>query len=114
MLENIPYILQIGNEKYYHSLFLSWMNVLGFKAQGEVMTGSGRIDAVLEQPDTIIVSELKYHAKTKTATLLRNAMKQIHDKRYYEKYQGVGKKIVLLALAFSGKEVKCRMEAMGN
>jgi hypothetical protein len=82
MLENIPYNIQIGNEKYYHSLFLSWMNVLGFKAHGEVMTGSGRIDAVLEQPDTIVVSELKYHSKTKTSTLLRHAMKQIHDKKY--------------------------------
>ncbi|MDR1155014.1 MAG: PD-(D/E)XK nuclease domain-containing protein [Bacteroidales bacterium] len=39
-------------------------------------------------------------------------MKQIHDKRYYEKYLGSGKKIVLLGLAFSGKDVGCRMEAM--
>jgi hypothetical protein len=90
------------------------MNTLGFKAHGEVMTGSGRIDAVLEQPDTIVVSELKYHAKTKTATLLRNAMKQIHDRKYYEKYRQKGKKIVLLALAFSGKEVGCKMDAMEN
>jgi hypothetical protein len=114
MLENIPYSIQIGNEKYYHSLFLSWMNVLGFKTHGEVMTGSGRIDAVLEQSDTIVVSELKYHSKTKTSTLLRHAMKQIHDKKYYEKYLGNGKKIVLLGLAFSGKDVGCRMEAMDN
>jgi hypothetical protein len=88
------------------------MNVLGFKAHGEVMTGSGRIDAVLEQPDTIIVSELKYHAETKTDALLRQAIKQIHDKKYYEKYLGQGKKIVLLGLAFSGKEVGCRMEEL--
>ncbi|MDR1155319.1 MAG: ATP-binding protein [Bacteroidales bacterium] len=112
MLENIPYSIQIGKEKYYHSLFLSWMNVLGFKAHGEVPTGSGRIDAVLEQSDTVIVCELKYHSKTKTATLLRNAIKQIHDKNYYGKYLGKGKKIVLLGLAFSGKEVGCRMESM--
>ncbi|MDR2621348.1 MAG: PD-(D/E)XK nuclease domain-containing protein, partial [Dysgonamonadaceae bacterium] len=112
MLANIPYNIQIGNEKYYHSLFLSWMNILGFKAQGEILTGSGRIDAVLEQPDTIIVSELKYHAKTKTNALLRQAIKQIHDKKYYEKYLEQGKKIVLLGLAFSGKEVGCRMEEL--
>jgi hypothetical protein len=112
MLENIPYNIQTGNEKYYHSLFLSWMNVLGFKAHGEVMTGNGRIDAVLEQPDIIVVSELKYHAKTKTATLLRNAMKQIHDRRYYEKYLCEDKKIVLLGLAFSGKNVGCKMEEL--
>jgi hypothetical protein len=114
MLENIPYSIQIGNEKYYHSLFLSWMTVLGFRAHGEVMTGSGRIDAVLEQPDVTVVSELKYHAKTKTATLLRNAMKQIHDKKYYGKYLGESKKIVLLALAFSGKEVGCKMGSINN
>jgi hypothetical protein len=36
-------------------------------------------------------------------------MKQIHDKKYYEKYKDKGKKIVLLSLAFSGKEVGCRM-----
>ncbi|MDR1631979.1 MAG: ATP-binding protein, partial [Dysgonamonadaceae bacterium] len=112
MLENIPYNIQTGNEKYYHSLFLSWMNVLGFKAHGEVMTGSGRIDAVLKQPNTIVVSELKYHAKTKTATLLRHAMKQIHERRYYEKYLCEGKKIVLLGLAFSGKNVACKMEEL--
>ncbi|MDR1224243.1 MAG: ATP-binding protein, partial [Tannerella sp.] len=114
MLEDIPYDIQIGNEKYYHSLFLSWMNVLGFKAQGEMLTGSGRIDAVLEQTDTVVVCELKYHSKTKTVTLLRRAIKQIHDNYYYGKYLGKGKKIVLLGLAFSGKEVGCRMEALGS
>jgi hypothetical protein len=112
LFENIPYSLQIGSEKYYHSLFLSWMLTLGFKAHGEVMTGSGRIDAVLEQPDTVVVSELKYHAKTKAGTLLRNAMKQIHGKKYYGKYLSGGKKIVLLALAFSGKDIRCRMEEL--
>jgi hypothetical protein len=88
------------------------MNVLGFKAHGKVMTGQGRIDAVLEQPDTVVVCELKYHSKTKTSTLLRHAIKQIHEKNYYGKYVGKGKKIILLGLAFSGKEVGCRMDAL--
>jgi hypothetical protein len=112
MLSNIPYNIQIGNEKYCHSLFLSWMNALGFKANGEMMTGSGRIDAVLEQSGTIVVAELKYHTTTKIDTLLRSAMKQIHDRRYYEKYLSQGKKIILLGLAFSGKEVGCKMDTM--
>ncbi|MDR1338872.1 MAG: PD-(D/E)XK nuclease domain-containing protein [Prevotellaceae bacterium] len=42
----------------------------------------------------------------------RHAMKQIYDKKYYEKYAGSGEKIVLLGLAFSGKDVRCRMEAL--
>jgi hypothetical protein len=56
----------------------------------------------------------RYHSKTKTATLLRHAIKQIHDKNHYGKYRGSGKKIVLLGLAFSGKEVGCRMDALEN
>ncbi|MDR1338505.1 MAG: PD-(D/E)XK nuclease domain-containing protein [Prevotellaceae bacterium] len=77
-----------------------------------LLTGSGCINAVLEQPDTVVVSELKYHSKTKTATLLRNAMKQIHDKKYYGKCLGNDKKIILLGLAFSKKDVGCRMDVM--
>jgi hypothetical protein len=112
MLQNIPFNLQIGNEKYYHSLFLSWMYTLGFKVNGEIMTGIGRIDAVLEQPDIIVVTELKYDAKTKTTTLLKKAMNQIRDRRYYEKYLDKGKKILLMSLAFSGKDVDCKMEEL--
>jgi hypothetical protein len=59
-----------------------------------------------------IVCELKYHSKTKTVTLLSHAIQQIHDKNYYGKYQGKGKKIILLGLAFSGKDVGCRMDAL--
>ncbi|MDR3269183.1 MAG: ATP-binding protein [Tannerella sp.] len=110
MLQNIPFMLQIGNEKYYHSLFLSWMYTLGFKVEGEIMTGIGCIDAVLEQPDVIVVSELKYHAKKKIKTLLHEAKKQIYDRRYYEKYSDKGKPVLLMGLAFSGKEVGCRIE----
>jgi hypothetical protein len=114
LLQNIPFNLQIGNEKYYHSLFLSWMYALGFKVDGEIMTGIGRIDAVLEQSDTIVVTELKYDAKTKTAALLKKAMNQIRDRRYYEKYLDKGKKILLMGLAFSGKDVGCRMEELST
>jgi hypothetical protein len=36
----------------------------------------------------------------------------IQNSGYYGKYQGSGKKIILLGLAFSGKEVGCRMDAL--
>jgi hypothetical protein len=114
MLQNIPYKLQIGNEKYYHSLFLSWMLSMGFKIEGEVMTGIGQIDAVLELNDLIVVSELKYHVKKKTDTLLNEALKQIHNRRYFEKYLHQSKLVLLMGLAFSGKDVGCRMEEWKN
>jgi hypothetical protein len=44
-------------------------------------------------------------------TLLGEALKQIHDRRYYNKYTG---KVLLLGIAFSGKQPGCRMEALNN
>jgi hypothetical protein len=110
LLANIPSILHIGNEKYYHSLFLSWIKMLGFDVQGEVMTSIGRIDAVWRQPGLTVVAEIKYHAAKKTATLLKQAMRQINDRKYFEKYYP--DRIMLLAVAFTGREAGCKMTVM--
>jgi Holliday junction resolvase-like predicted endonuclease len=109
LLANIPYQLHIKHESYYHSLFLAWMKMLGFAIQGEVMTNIGRIDAVWQQPELTVVAEVKYSGKKKAAKLLNEALKQIRDRKYYEKYLDA-KRVLLLAVAFSGKEVSCRME----
>jgi endonuclease III-like uncharacterized protein len=113
LLANIPYSLHIGKEKYYHSLFLAWMTTMGFRTNSEVETNIGRIDAVLEASDLTVITELKYSAEKSSTTLLKAAMKQIHDRRYYEKYIGVsGKPVLLLALAYSGAEkaMVCKMD----
>jgi hypothetical protein len=54
-----------------------------------------------------VVAEIKYSAKKKIDTLLNEAITQIHEKRYYNRYTG---KVLLLGIAFSGKNVGCRME----
>jgi hypothetical protein len=54
------------------------------------------------------VVELKYHATKKLDTLLAQAIAQIREKRYYEPF--LGRKVILLGIAFSGKEVACRIE----
>jgi hypothetical protein len=38
-------------------------------------------------------------------------MKQIHDRRYHNAYTG---KVLLLGVAFSGKEVGCRMKVVNG
>ncbi|MDR2169504.1 MAG: hypothetical protein LBP59_05205, partial [Planctomycetaceae bacterium] len=58
-----------------------------------------------------VVAELKYHSETKIETLLKNAIEQIHDLRYYNKYIG---KVLLLGVAFSGKDVGCKMEVINR
>jgi hypothetical protein len=109
MLAYIPYNLHIEQEAYYHSMLLIWIKLLGFDIQGELMTNIGRIDAVWQQPGLTVVTELKYHAKKSTNALLKAAMKQIRDRRYYEKY--LDRKVILLGVAFTGKEVACKMES---
>jgi hypothetical protein len=46
MIATVPYELHIANERYYYSLMLIWMRLLGFKIRGEEHTAIGRPDAV--------------------------------------------------------------------
>jgi hypothetical protein len=56
-----------------------------------------------------VVTEIKYHADKTIDTLLDEAINQIHERRYYNKYLG---KVLLLGIAFSGKQTGCRMEEL--
>jgi hypothetical protein len=106
----LPYQIKGVKENNYHSLLYTSLKSFGFKIDAEVSTEKGRIDAVMRLNGLTVITEIKQSDKTKVDTLLKNAMQQIHNRKYYEKYLG---KITLLAVAF-GKdgEVKCKMEQM--
>ncbi|MDR0604134.1 MAG: ATP-binding protein [Bacteroidales bacterium] len=108
LLAHIPNNLHIQKEAYYHSLFLLLMKVLGFDIQGEISTNVGRIDAVWRQTQLTVVAEIKYHFRKNIDTLLNDAISQIHDRKYYEPY--LDQKVMLMAIAFTGKKVKCMLE----
>jgi urease accessory protein UreH len=112
LLANIPYRLHVENEAYYHSMFSVWMSMLGFDPQDEVETNIGRIDTVLHYADLTVVAEIKYSSEKTAERLLDEAMKQIHDRKYYEKY--ADRKVILMGVAFADKEVKCKLEELGN
>jgi hypothetical protein len=108
LLAHVPYEIHVASEAYYHSMFLLLMKMLGFDIEGQIMTNLGRIDAVWRQPGLTVVAEIKYGAAKRTNSLLNAAMKQIRDRRYYEKY--ADRDVLLLGIAFTGKEVKCCLE----
>jgi hypothetical protein len=110
MIATVPYEIHKPGEAYYHAMILIWMRLIGFKIHGEV-SNLGRADAVWEQSNVTVVAEIKYHAKKKINTLLNDAMKQIYDRRYYNRYIG---KVILLGIAFSGTKVGCRMKTINN
>ncbi len=110
----IPYQLWGSDEKYYHSLLLLWLNMLGFKVDAEMCTDKGRIDAVWTWQERVVIAEIKYAAEGATDKLIDEALAQIRKVRYYERYAGENKCIALLAVAFAGKEIACKMEELGN
>jgi len=98
LFANIPYLLHIPEEKYYHSLFQFMLDLMGLEAQSEIMTSKGRIDLVVQVKSTVFIFEIKFKDSAE------NALKQILEKRYYEKYTAGGKKIVLIGLSFHYKD----------
>ncbi|MDR0394780.1 MAG: ATP-binding protein [Tannerella sp.] len=111
LVATVPNELKMNSEAHYHALVLIWLRFLGFEVHPEASGNFGRADAVWNQPGLTIVAELKHSKKEDAETLLNKAMTQIHEKKYYNPYTG---KILLLGVAFSGTEIRCKMEVMSR
>jgi hypothetical protein len=107
MIANVPYQLHVDKEKYYHSIFLLWLNLLGFEIDGEISTDKGRMDATLIIGKEAFIIEIKFSKDAnKIDTLIDEALNQIKNKKYYEKYLKYN--MNFLGIAFAEKKVKCK------
>jgi len=95
---NIEYDLQIQQEKYYQTIFYLLFNLLGYYIQTEVKTNRGRIDAVVESK-SIFIFEFKLNGSKE------EALGQIKEKKYFERYISKGKKIYLLGVEFRDRNL---------
>ncbi len=95
---DIPYDLQLNKEKYYQTIFYLIFSLIGLKVEAEVKTNKGRIDAVIIDKD-VYIFEFKFNGDKD------QALNQIKDKKYFEKYQGMDKKIYLFGVEFVDKNV---------
>jgi hypothetical protein len=112
LFAHIPYQLHIPREAYYHSLFLLWLNLLGFEIQAEVSTDKGRIDAVWSYKDRIIIAEIKFAFNERVSSLIKAAFVQMRKNGYYERYRSSAKRTALLAVAFTGRDISCSIEEL--
>jgi hypothetical protein len=110
MTAHVPYRLHIDKEKYCHSLLPVWFYFLGFMPLGELPTNIGRIGMVWKMPDMTVIAEVKYSADKPLDTLPDKPTKQIHDRKCYETCLAGTGKIILVSIAFSGREVGCHIE----
>jgi hypothetical protein len=95
---SVEYDIQIRNEKYYQTIFYLIFNLLGYYIKTEVKTNRGRIDAVVESK-SIYIFEFKLNGTKE------EALRQIKEKKYYEKYISLGKPIYLVGAEFQDKNL---------
>ena len=101
-LSDIPYGIQIKNEKYYQSIFFSIFRLVGTSIKTEIQTSDGRIDAVIENETNVFIFEFKLD---KSAEI---ALDQIINKKYYQPYLNSGKKITLIGANFDFENRKLK------
>ena len=101
LFASIPYdIFEESRESYYHSIIFLTFSLLGYYIQAEVHTSKGRIDAVVQNADSIFILEFKIDESAKSA------LEQIKARDYAQQYQSEQKNIFLIGVACQDKEIK--------
>jgi Predicted AAA-ATPase/PD-(D/E)XK nuclease superfamily len=80
-------------EAFYHAIIYLSFSLMGIKTRSEEQTNKGRMDMVVTTPDRIFIIEYKILG---TAA---DALTQIHEKKYYEKFMVQAKPITLIGIA---------------
>jgi len=104
---NLPYDLRIEKEKYYQSIVYSIFVMCGIETKAEETTNIGRIDGVAKMKNQIYIIEFKLNGSAE------EALKQINEKKYAEKYtldaKLHGKTIHKLGINFSSENGVCNI-----
>ena len=95
LFASIPYNIFISDkESYYHTIIYLVLTLTGLTVNAEVQTNQGRIDAVLETQKNIYIMEFKLGTSLE-------ALNQVKDKKYYQKYLSSRKEITVIGIGFN-------------
>ncbi|HHG85033.1 MAG TPA: hypothetical protein ENJ82_09845, partial [Bacteroidetes bacterium] len=103
LFASIPYHNFTNNEianyeGYYASVIYAYLASLGYVIIPEDITSKGRLDLSLKTKNSVYIFEFKVVEKPSG-----NALRQIHEKKYYQKYQTF-KNIFLVGIEFGKAE----------
>lgn len=101
LLANVSYQISRQKEGYHHSNVYLILRMLGFNVINELSTNLGRIDVSLELVDKIYIMEFKFEKKGDRSG---DALQQILDNKYWERFVIDSKKIVCVGVGFSEEE----------
>ena len=74
--------------------------LIGLRTEAEVATNQGRIDCVIETAKQIFLFEFKLNKSAE------EALQQIKETEYYERYQLQGKPLIMIGANFDGTQRK--------
>lgn len=95
LLALIPYDLYLKQEKHYQSLFYLIIKLAGISVNAEVNTQRGRVDAVIDMKDKIIIFEFKLDQSAQVA------IEQIKNQKYYQFFFDRNVPIYLVGVNFN-------------
>jgi len=87
-------------EGFYASIVYALFNGAGLNVISEDNTNKGQIDLSIFNQDSVYIVEFKVVEDKEE----HKALKQIKDKRYYEKYMGKYQEVYLIGIEFSKKD----------
>jgi len=90
----VPYHIFAKTEAYYHSLVHVTLTLSGYMVFSEVITNKGRIDAILETDEMVVIFEFKMDSSPEVA------LAQIHEKKYARRYNKADKELYLIGVNF--------------
>jgi len=83
-------------EGYYASIFYAYLGASGLNLTAEDVTNLGRVDLTIDIDDKIYIIEFKVDSA--------NSLKQIKEKKYYQKYLSSEKEVYIVGIEFCKKE----------
>ncbi len=95
LLRSLPYQLYEERERLYHIIIHLFFKYMALDVHSEVNTSRGRADALVELEDKIYCFEFKYNQSPE------EALAQIKEKGYLDKYQSSGKELIAVGVNFS-------------
>ena len=96
---NIPYNLtDRQNEQMWQTIVYVVLKAIGVGVQAEVMTNDGRIDMTCETADAVWLIEFKLDRPAE------EALAQIDERGYAEKFDLAGKRVLKLGISFSSEK----------
>ncbi len=98
LLYNLPYHLHRDSESFYHAVIHLFFTYMGLDVHSEVNTARGRADVLMELEDKVYCFEFKLD---KSAS---EALEQIKQRGYLDKYRSSGKKLIAVGVNFSTKK----------